>query len=243
MKSTTLFSLAVALCILATAPLDVLAQRRTDGIARSEIETRRVVRLSNNTTTTSISGNSSNEYLVLRGDRNYVLFALSFAERTDDPCYVRAVFATARHGSGERNIVQDTEETLCASSSNDWQGLSTGDTPALLEAIHAIRVGMNRKDNKIKAVTIYGSTIDQDESGEVRRDPGLSESFERPNFKEPWKNKVSCGPGHVAVGVVLHYHDKSRNPSVEGIALECAEVSVHEYTYRAGTNDRLRGIN
>jgi hypothetical protein len=238
MKTIPIVCLFIAL-VLCAEP--VLAQRKANTPLTKQIEQRRVVRVSNNTTTTSISGNSSSQYLTLSGGPHHVLVALSFAERTDDPCYVRAVFKTAQHGHVESTIV-DTEDTLCASTSNDWQGLGTGNTPALLEAIHAIRVGMNRKGNKIKAVTTYGSTIDQDESGEVRRDPGMTDSFERPNFREPWKDKVSCGSGEVAAGVVLHYHEKSRNPSVEGIALECADVTVREFAYRAGTDERVPNL-
>lgn len=247
MNSKVPVRLAAILCLLALAvPLDGQAQQRKATEA-FPTEVRRVVRLSTNTTTTDISGNSAPYYRTFRGERNYVLKALSFSERSDDPCYVKAHFVTARHGAGTEDVVTEEPfgrtDDLCGPTSNDMQLVSVGNTPATLEAIHAIKVGLNRRGDKLKAVTVYGSTIDQDEAGEVRRDAGMEDDFERPNFKKPWKDKVSCEPGAVAVGLVIYYNKDHAHASIEGLALECAEVSVHEYTYREGTNDRVGTLN
>jgi hypothetical protein len=237
-------SLGLLLGLLLFVPFELAqAQQKTNTPLNTEIEQRRVVRLSNNTTTTSISGNSSSYTTALRADRHYVLAALAFSERGDAPCYVTAQFMSRRHGRVEPLHV---ETDLCERSINDIRGVSVGN-PGPLAAIHALKVGLNRKGNKLKAVATEGSTIDQDDAGEVRRDPGLSDSFQRPNFKRPWKTKVSCEEGEVAVGLVIHYRPNNTvgfhtHPSIEGLALECAAVSVHEWNYREGTDERVRRL-
>lgn len=208
-------------------------------------ETRRVILLDNNRTTTVVTGRTSNESTELTDRKNFFLTALSFSERNDDPCFVRATFSTWRHGMHEpRQAGTITKSlTLCESNSSSRQGLGVGGSvfPA---AIHNLRVGMNRKGKKIKAVTISGSTIDHNHSGAVRPEPALTRSFERPNFKPPWKNSVSCAQGQVAVGVVLHHNgyqynnqpgNTIRGAYVQGISLRCATVHIVERTYVKGT--------
>ena len=232
-----------ALVMLLLIPAGAQAQQRQRTPAIAQTEERRIVRLSDDLTTTSISGNSATHYAPLRGPRHYVLKGLRFAERSDEPCYVAATFVTARHGAGRDDVVTEATTELCAFSGNDQENLNVGNTPATLEAIHGIRVGLNRHGDKLKAVTIYGSTIDHDASGEVRREPGMQAVFERNNFKKPWQNRVQCPAGEVAVGVLLYYNQEHTYPSIEGIALECAAATVQTALYRAGSNTLLRRID
>ena len=241
MHQYTLRTIAMSFCIIAFfATSDVFAQRKTGAV--QSIEMRRVVRLDNQAMTTAISGTSGSRVTTLNGPRNYVLQAIEFSERGDNPCYIKAFFVTARHGYGTEQYTTE-ESDSCSASNNDKKVVSTGNSNAPLEAIHAIQVGHNKAGDKVKAVRINGSSIDQDGSGDVRQDAGMTDSFERPNFKEPWKNRVSCPVGQVAVGLVLHHTGFNDDSRLEGIALKCASATVHEYAYKPGTNDRVKKVN
>ena len=67
----------------------------------------------------------------------------------------------------------------------------------------------------------------------------MNDEFQRNNFKKPYKSAATCAQGSVAVGVVLYYNTDHTYPAIEGIALECASVSVHEYIYEVGTTERV----
>ena len=200
-------------------------------------ETRRVVRLGT-PYTTPISGSAGAYSQTLRGSRpGSVLAALVFTESGDNPCYAEARFRSWQHGRAQ--TVPEESTNLCKKTYNDQQDVAVS-SAAGRTGISAARVGLNRRGSKVKAVAIRGVTLDQDEMGEVRPDPGLDDSFDRPNFREPWKSWASCKDDEVATGVVVHYSSRpGRNPHITGLALQCAPAEILRVTYQAGTDTPL----
>ena len=218
------FLLAAAAASLLAAPASA-QDRATAG----DIEQRRVIRLGT-PYTTSISGSAGAYSRTLTGSApSSILVGMGFTETRDTPCYAEASFRSWHHGR-PRGSSQATD--VCGKTYNDQQGVTVSGAVQRV-GIRALRLGMNGKGNKMKAVAIRGVTLDQDEMGEVRPDSGLDDHFDRPNFREPWKNWVSCAGNEVAVGVVVHYNNRE---SITGLALRCASVEISRVVYQAGTD-------
>ncbi|MEO0559440.1 MAG: hypothetical protein AAF170_14790, partial [Bacteroidota bacterium] len=100
----------------------------------------------------------------------------------------------------------------------------------VFRAAHGLRACLNGRGTRIKGVRLFGSTINQDDDGDVRRDPALKRDFERPNCNT-WKTKRTCSAGEVIVGLDIH-HDAS---SIKGLAPKCASVTVAPDGSSAGT--------
>ena len=87
-------------------------------------------------------------------------------------------------------------------------------------AAHGLRTCLNRRDDRIKGIRVFGSTLDQDGAQEVRRAPSLKRDFERANCHE-WQATRKCPAGEVLVGVDIHHS----GGAIHGLTPKCAAVS------------------
>ena len=177
---------------------------------------------------TTISGDAGLSSHTLEVGGNWVLTNISFAERSDRPCFVSASFHSHRWfepqaGGTEKTVVsgvwdlasESLQVTECGgpygSGSRKWVGVAGDEAP---RAIHGLSVCQRRSNDRLKGMSVVGSDI---QTSGPRRNGGLNSSQERPNCND-WNPRVTCPSGEVAIGLKVEF----RGESAVGLSLRCA---------------------
>lgn len=140
----------------------------------------------------------------------------------------RLDFPRASSGGAPRPTTRPTAPTAPRPSLNRPAVALPGHAGA--SAISGLRVCTDGRSDAVRGVTLYGSTINARGEGEVRRDGGLTESFESSTCRS-WQPIARCAADRVAVGLSA-YHGTVRSGAAEGqrvltgLRLTCSRVSV-----------------
>jgi hypothetical protein len=190
--------------------------------------------------TLSISGTTGGQITSRMPGTNAIFWGLHLDESADAPCDLDLFWWRADGGALTQGLFKTTFRLCGVQSSSDgfvgvgWHGgalvtdsngVPTGSPhhlggSAYLGA-HGLRACLNRGGDRVKGVRLFGSTINQDNAREVRRDPALLRDFERTNCNE-WKATQMCNSGEVVVGLDIHHTDHE----IRGFAPKCASVTV-----------------
>ena len=181
--------------------------------------------------TLSVSGASGTVASRMPGN-DAILLGFDIDESGDAPCQVDLYWWRENGDSSPQGNITTTF-TLCGTQ-HQASGLAVvANTGTALNyryydnseyayyAAHGIRTCLNNAGTRVKGVRLFGSTINQDDDREVRRDPALKRDFERPNCNT-WQTVRKCPAREVMVGIDIH-HDGS---SISGLAPKCAAVTV-----------------
>lgn len=186
--------------------------------------------------TLSVSGLGGGDAVTKQPAGGALLLGVRLDERRDRPCELRFYWWRNNNDNRPQGIFE-TELDICDGHANSANGFAAVGVPewrsrtepgdftmgsGTFVAAHGLRVCLNRGGDRVKGIRLFGSTINQDNSGDVRRDPALKREFERVNCNE-WKPARRCDAGEVIVGVVVH-HD---GDEIHGLAPKCAAVEVN----------------
>ena len=192
--------------------------------------------------TLSVSGVAGGSVDTRMPGGNAILWGLHLDEASDKPCDLELFWWRQDTSSRTQGLFKTTFR-LCGDQtssdgfvgvgySNDYivwgmNGIPTGNphvlSPSVFLAAHGLRACLNRRGDRVKGVRLFGSTVNQDDAGEARRDPGLKRDFERTNCTT-WKTIRKCDEGDVMVGVDIHHS----GGEIHGLAPKCASVTVQE---------------
>ena len=205
-------------------------------LATVSAQTDTYLQLSGPITTTLLSGeNGDRSFFVTSDVPHAFLVGLTFGERSDNPCYIKAQFYATPNGPD--SAVFDDVEIIGPLAGVNCD--TDSPTPRSLErirgafppgpgvaAVHGIQVCTNdRNENhvKLKGARILVSAINRNGNGQIVRDPGLAEDFERRNcsaWQEPLRR---CPTGTVAVGLQVFTRGTE---TMTGLALQCRAATV-----------------
>ncbi|GAB5534518.1 MAG: hypothetical protein Rubg2KO_07670 [Rubricoccaceae bacterium] len=181
--------------------------------------------------TLSVSGTSGTVTTRMPGN-DAILLGMDIDESGDAPCEVELYWWRENGDSAPQGIFETTF-TLCGTPFNASGLVAVGHDSGSLQyryfsapeyvyyAAHGVRTCHNRAGTRVKGVRLFGSTINQDNDREVRRDPALKRDFERTNCNT-WQTVRKCPAGEVVVGIDIH----TSGTSITGLAPKCATVSV-----------------
>ncbi|GAB5534517.1 MAG: hypothetical protein Rubg2KO_07660 [Rubricoccaceae bacterium] len=225
-----ILSALLALSPAAPAPDSLETPARTLSITTGTVETLNV---------TGVAGGSSDTRMP---GGNAILWGLHLDEASDKPCDLELFWWRQDTSSRTQGLFKTTFRLCGDKTSSDgfvgvgysnsyivWDsnGVPTGNphvlAPSVFLAAHGVRACLNRRGDRIKGVRLLGSTVNQDDAGEARRDFGLMRDFERTNCNT-WKTIRKCDVGDVVVGVDIHHSDGE----IHGLAPKCAPVTVRD---------------
>jgi len=174
---------------------------------------------------TLISGDAGPDQTIKTPGHDAFLYGIGFGEVHDEPCYLKLYWWRYNQDfSNRRQGDFTTEFDVCDNSTGFADRFLVLDnfSRSNLRAIHAIKIGVNNGNGRLKGAKVYGSYINRDGDGAVERaGDDLWEDFERPNMDD-WESKESCDTGEVAVGVIVEYD----SDEIIGLGLQCAEPNV-----------------
>ncbi|MEM1115436.1 MAG: hypothetical protein AAF845_12620 [Bacteroidota bacterium] len=241
-------ALAVALAASASAlPLAPTHNPLLDRLGVADAQ----IRLTGPTTTTSTSGSGGTSNGLLTSDdvrdsswqsSHAILSRISIAEAGDNPCALRGRYwrsPSAWSWNETQSVVGCDNETGFRHSDEGYSRRMAGRQPDSNNptAIRGLQVCTNDRSGrnlKLKGLRVFMATVNQDGSGQVTPDAGLTDAFERPNCRT-WTPRVTCPSGQVGVGLKVYYHngqnDRGRNAQtnpdrITGLALQCRAVSI-----------------
>jgi len=176
---------------------------------------------------TLISGDVGPDQTIKHPGHDAFLYGIGFGEVYDDPCYLKLYWWRFNASYSDRRQGDFTTEfDICPDGPRAYADkflVLDNFSQDNLRAIHAIKIGVNGNNGKLKGAKIYGSYINRFGAGAVEREPALQEEFERPNLNT-WETKRACDDGEVAVGVIVEYDDSW--PAIVGLGLDCAVPEV-----------------
>ena len=181
---------------------------------------------------TLISGDIGTDQTVKEPGHDAFLLGIAFGEVHDEPCFLKLTWWRYNESFSDRRQGEFTTEfDVCDDGPRAYADrfleLDNFDRDNL-RAIHAIKVGVNNTNGRLKGAKIYGSYIDRHGDGAVEREPAFQEEFTRANFHH-WETRRACDAGEVAVGVIVEYNDDE----IVGLGLDCAVPNVWEIVSQA----------
>lgn len=187
---------------------------------------------------TDLSGEEGYIGIVKQPGNGAYLIGIESEERSDQPCGFRFLWyrdndADVRQGyfttTGGRCLrAVDWDETYGSNRhKNATIDLFLQPTDDQVQAVRSLQVCMNRHDNRIKGVRVWGARIDR--NGRAVADDDIEGEFQRLNC-HAWVWRRDCPSGEVAVGIRVRYgyaHDTVSGTthlgSATGMELICAD--------------------
>ncbi|MEM0961351.1 MAG: hypothetical protein AAGK21_02265 [Bacteroidota bacterium] len=185
---------------------------------------------------TNISGAGGHTVITKQPGNGAFLVGLESEEQDDAPCGWRFLwyrdndtdtvqgYFTTRGGDCDRTVQwnDDWGTRYHQNATIDYIESPSSDD---VRAVKSIQVCLNRDDDRIKGVRVWGAHIDT--AGRVSSDDNLYGAFERTNCHD-WSTERTCPSGEVAVGVNLEFGDASSllgrsDNNASGIRLVCAD--------------------
>jgi hypothetical protein len=196
------------------------------------------VSLTSAVTQSEISGFSGTSFTVGSPKSTHGLNGLWSVERSDKPCYVASMTEDINNSSDDSGELKDLCGAKATSSEIKAQfGEIKFDDRTF---IRAVRVCMNKDNDRVKGFQIRGRKIDSngnvinlparypDSSGSSGLDALVD--LNAPNDQRPncdgWKKWAECPEeGQIATALIAHFGPGSNPRSLTGIALQCRLVS------------------
>lgn len=194
----------------------------TAGVAQARVEV-----IYEGIQSTLISGTIGTDQTIKEPGHDAFLLGIEFGEVHDEPCYLELIWWRYNESYSDRDQGKfSTQFDVCDDGPRAFADKFLElDNFARdkLRAIHAIKIGVNNTNGRLKGAKIYGSYINRQGDGAVEREPAFQEEFTRANFHH-WESKQSCPSGQVAVRVIVEYNADE----IVGLGLDCAVPEVWE---------------
>jgi hypothetical protein len=195
-----------------------------------------IVSLTGPVAPSAVSGFSGTPFTIGGAEGVRAVYGIMSVERRDKPCLVTAMTEDANDSGddsgGTKNLCGDD------ATSNEMTVQFSDTKFANRTFVRAVRVCMNKDNDRVKGIQIRGRLIDA--NGNVSdlpsRYPDSSGSTgmsalvdlnapadQRPNC-DSWKKWVECPTGQIATAITAHFGAGSTPRSLTGIGLQCRAV-------------------
>jgi hypothetical protein len=194
------------------------------------------VSLSSTVTPSEISGFSGTSFTLGSPKSTHGLNGLWSVERNDKPCYVASMTEDINNSSDDSGAHKD----LCGAKATSSEiKAQFGDIKfANRTFIRAVRVCMNKDNDRVKGFQVRGREIDSngnvsnlparypDSSGSSGVDAlvDLNAPYVQRSNCDGWKKWAECPEGQIATALIAHFGPGSNPRSLIGIALQCQGV-------------------
>jgi hypothetical protein len=174
---------------------------------------------------TGVSGTTANpERAIFEGPRAATSYiqGMELRETSNRPCLL-----TIR-GQGSSPELGHVAEDGCDGTDKLQLDISF---PSDGVAATGVQVCQPRRNDRVKGIRLLGKEWElNEEAGGIRLRDDHSQEDEAPNCNGNWQNTVSCGPGQVATGAVVHVRSFSTGAlkvpknEIVGLQLMCREM-------------------
>jgi hypothetical protein len=196
-----------------------------------------VVSLTGAVAPSAVSGFAGTPFTIGGAQGARAVYGIMSVERRDKPCLVTAMTEDANDSGDDSGGTKN----LCGNdaTSNEMTAQFSDRDFAKRTFVRAVRVCMNKDNERVKGIQIRGRQIDAD--GNVSDLPsrypdssgttGLSAlvDLNAPSDQRPhcdgWKKWVECPTGQIATAITAHFGAGSTPRSLTGIALQCRAVT------------------
>lgn len=155
----------------------------------------------------------------LRAPDGMALKGITFGERSDNPCYLRAEFSgfDGTFTAGSRTFDR------CNGSAGSLLTVTIPSSLSTMQWASGLQICQRQQNDRLKGVRLLGSRVDDQGT---HYDPAIQEVEERPNCNQ-WAAQAFCTQGSVITEVQVHYRATGNRPAeITGVALNCAQAAV-----------------
>ncbi len=155
----------------------------------------------------------------LRAPDGMALKGVTFGERNDRPCYLRAEFSgfDGTFTAGSRTFDR------CNGSEGSLRTVTIVSSLSTMQWASGLQICQRQQNDRLKGVRLRGSRVDDQGT---HYDPAIEEVEERTNCNQ-WAQQAFCARGSVITELQVHYRATGSRPAeITGVALNCAEAVV-----------------